>query len=125
MDNDEVKCPHCGEITHIGGLIGEHTNDCPRCGKHALYPPSVCPKCNSTEWDWANIGFTDTVQCLNCGNVYIKGVKVEDVECEARKREQSDRWPFPTIDKPLTPLTPKEVKTYNKAKVKSLGDSIL
>jgi len=35
-DQDQVTCPHCGEVTHIGGLIGEHTNDCPRCGKQAL-----------------------------------------------------------------------------------------
>ena len=34
--DDYVKCPHCGEISHIGGLIGEHTNDCPRCGKQIL-----------------------------------------------------------------------------------------
>jgi len=88
----------------------------------------ICPKCNSTEWDWANIGFTDTVQCLNCGNVYVKGVKdakVVDVERVQRERERSDRWPFPTIDKPLTPLTDKEVKKYNKAKIQNLGDASL
>lgn len=34
--DDEILCPHCGEITHIGGLIGPQTNDCPRCGKQAL-----------------------------------------------------------------------------------------
>jgi DNA-directed RNA polymerase subunit RPC12/RpoP len=34
--DDYVKCPHCGEVSHIGGLIGEHTNDCPRCGKQIL-----------------------------------------------------------------------------------------
>jgi hypothetical protein len=34
--SDEVKCPHCGEITHIGGLVGPHTNDCPKCGRPAL-----------------------------------------------------------------------------------------
>jgi hypothetical protein len=33
---DIVECPHCKEQTHIGGLIGEHTNDCPKCGKKAL-----------------------------------------------------------------------------------------
>jgi len=33
---DEVKCPHCGYITHIGGLVGPHTNDCPKCGRPAL-----------------------------------------------------------------------------------------
>ena len=47
-DLDEVTCPHCGEITHIGGLIGKHTNDCPRCGKPALgvwpFPTSLRPK---------------------------------------------------------------------------------
>jgi Zn ribbon nucleic-acid-binding protein len=67
-----------------------------------------CPKCGSYDWDWANIGFTDIVLCTNCGYLYPS---------------TGDRWPFPTIDKPLKPLTPKEVKQYNKAKVQSLGDS--
>ena len=35
-DDDYVKCHHCGDISHIGGLIGKHTNDCPRCGKQIL-----------------------------------------------------------------------------------------
>ena len=33
---DAVKCPHCGEVTDIGGLVGPNTNDCPKCGKPAL-----------------------------------------------------------------------------------------
>jgi len=33
---DHVTCPHCGETSHIGGLIGPHTNDCSRCGGVAL-----------------------------------------------------------------------------------------
>ena len=33
---DNVTCPHCGEVSHIGGLIGPHTNDCPKCGKTVL-----------------------------------------------------------------------------------------
>ncbi len=47
-DDDHVTCPHCGEITHIGGLIGKHTDDCPRCGKQVLgmwpFPTSLRPK---------------------------------------------------------------------------------
>jgi DNA-directed RNA polymerase subunit RPC12/RpoP len=35
---DFVTCPHCNYVAHIGGLIGKHTNDCPKCGKRALYP---------------------------------------------------------------------------------------
>lgn len=35
-----VKCAHCGEITHIGGLIGmlykESADDCPHCGHNAF-----------------------------------------------------------------------------------------
>lgn len=34
--DDIIKCPHCGEETPIGSLIGADTNDCPRCGKRAL-----------------------------------------------------------------------------------------
>ena len=36
-DNDIIECPHCHEKTHIGGLIGKNTNDCPKCGKQALF----------------------------------------------------------------------------------------
>lgn len=36
QDDDHITCPHCGEVTHIGGLVGEQTNDCPRCGNQAL-----------------------------------------------------------------------------------------
>lgn len=34
---DIVKCRHCNELTHIGGLIGEHTNNCPKCGEQVLF----------------------------------------------------------------------------------------
>ena len=82
-----------------------------------------CPKCKSTDWDWANIGFSNIVLCTNCGNLYPS---TEDgLERVARERERSDRWPFPTIDKPLKPLTDKEVKQYNKARVQSVGDASL
>ena len=37
--NDLITCPHCEEVTDIGGLIGEHTNDCPRCGRPAVAKP--------------------------------------------------------------------------------------
>ena len=40
---DFVTCPHCEEVTDIGGLIGKHTNDCPRCGHPALTPPVHAP----------------------------------------------------------------------------------
>lgn len=36
MNDNEVMCPHCGEVSNIGGLIGPKTNDCPRCGKPVL-----------------------------------------------------------------------------------------
>ena len=34
---DIIECPHCGEASHIGGLIGPTTDDCPKCGRRALY----------------------------------------------------------------------------------------
>lgn len=43
MHEDEITCPHCREISHIGGLIGPQTNDCPKCGKQALYSPTNRP----------------------------------------------------------------------------------
>ena len=33
---DYVRCPKCHEMQHIGGLIGETTDDCPRCGSRIL-----------------------------------------------------------------------------------------
>jgi len=36
---DLITCTHCEEVTHIGGLIGDQTNDCPRCGNPALTHP--------------------------------------------------------------------------------------
>ena len=37
--NDFVTCPHCGEISNIGGLVGQTTDDCPKCGKSVLEKP--------------------------------------------------------------------------------------
>jgi DNA-directed RNA polymerase subunit RPC12/RpoP len=34
---DIFECRHCEEQTHIGGLIGKQTNDCPRCGMQVLF----------------------------------------------------------------------------------------
>lgn len=36
VEGDYVTCPHCGEVSHIGGLIGPTTDDCPRCGGRIL-----------------------------------------------------------------------------------------
>lgn len=36
ISDDDVICPHCGYECDIGGLIGQHTNDCPKCGKTIL-----------------------------------------------------------------------------------------
>jgi Zn ribbon nucleic-acid-binding protein len=29
-----------------------------------------CPQCKSFEWDWANVGVPNAVQCCDCGYVY-------------------------------------------------------
>lgn len=84
---------------------------------------NCCPKCHSHNWDYACVGVPHAVLCIDCGNLYP--ANMDDVERVAREREQSDRWPFPCAEKPLKPLTPKEVKQYNKAKVQSLGDALL
>ena len=34
--SDYVTCPHCGEVSNIGGLIGPNTNNCPKCGHPVL-----------------------------------------------------------------------------------------
>lgn len=33
---DDVICPHCEHKDTLCGLVGENTNDCPRCGKPVL-----------------------------------------------------------------------------------------
>lgn len=78
-----------------------------------------CPKCGSDDWDWANIGFGNALVCTDCGHIYNGSSKPRALE------PLGDRWPFPTIEKPLKPLTDKEVKKYNKARVQSLGDALL
>ena len=37
QQTDTVYCIHCEETTHIGGLVGEHTNNCPKCGEQVLF----------------------------------------------------------------------------------------
>lgn len=32
-----------------------------------------CPKCNSPDWDYANVGLPDAILCTNCGHIYSKG----------------------------------------------------
>lgn len=34
---DYIECKHCEEFTHIGSLIGKHTNNCPCCGNKVLF----------------------------------------------------------------------------------------
>ena len=48
---DNVTCPHCGEVSDIGSLIGSTTDNCPRCGKRALakykpYQPKTGQPCS-------------------------------------------------------------------------------
>jgi uncharacterized paraquat-inducible protein A len=33
---DTVICAHCHTVSHIGSLVGESTNDCPKCGYSIL-----------------------------------------------------------------------------------------
>ena len=30
-----------------------------------------CPKCNSNEWDHANVGLIGAIVCTNCGEIYM------------------------------------------------------
>lgn len=32
-----------------------------------------CPKCNSPDWDYANVGLPDAILCTNCSHIYSKG----------------------------------------------------
>lgn len=45
-----------------------------------------CPKCNSIDWDWANIGFSGAKQCLDCGEIYMMKDKtiMNESEFEAK-----------------------------------------
>ena len=35
----------------------------------------TCPKCESIDWDWANIGLSEAKTCLNCGHIYLTPTK--------------------------------------------------
>ena len=36
---DFVNCLNCGEMSNISGLVGQTTDDCPKCGKPVLIAP--------------------------------------------------------------------------------------
>jgi len=36
-ETDHIECYHCEGITHIGGLVGKQTNNCPRCDYQILF----------------------------------------------------------------------------------------
>lgn len=79
---------------------------------------NVCPKCQSPNWDYACVGVPHAILCVDCGHIY-NGKPLKPLD------PLGSRWPFPTIDRPLTPLTPKEVKQYNKQLVQDLGDAMM
>lgn len=43
MTDDYVTCQACGEVTHLSGLVGATTNDCPKCGKPVITRPTHAP----------------------------------------------------------------------------------
>lgn len=65
-----------------------------------------CPKCNSPEWDYANIGFGNALVCTDCGHIFVPRLERE------QREETEGRWPFPTLDNPLKPWDNKEIKNY-------------
>jgi DNA-directed RNA polymerase subunit RPC12/RpoP len=38
ISDDDFICPHCEYVANIGALIGETTDNCPKCGERVLYP---------------------------------------------------------------------------------------
>ncbi len=67
------------------------------------FPPHKCPKCGSIAWDWANIGFTDAKQCLDCGEIYFSGTagkpwveitKGQIDECLSTMLKRNDKYDF-------------------------------
>lgn len=44
-----------------------------------------CPKCNSIDWDWANIGFSEAKQCLDCGEIYLERKKTMTMSYEEQQ----------------------------------------
>lgn len=85
---------------------------------------NTCPKCSSDNWDHACVladgvgdGVPHAILCIDCGTVY----RVSMDRCTL----SSDCWPFPCLEKPLTPLTNQQVKEYNQQSINSLGESPL
>jgi hypothetical protein len=75
----------------------------------------ICHQCKSHGIEAIDVGVPFAYQCLNCG--FVGSMKALETQSKASK------WPFPTLDNPLKPLTDEQVKEYNQQALKSLGDS--
>jgi len=53
-------------------------------------PTHKCYKCGSDDWDWANIGFSDAILCVNCGHIY-NSVKGKETMTESEFNDLFDR----------------------------------
>lgn len=67
--DDEVRCPHCGETSDVGSLVGLTTDDCPRCGKPVLFPPA---KHTPGPWQFGTYSPSNGARLPeNCHRIYM------------------------------------------------------
>ena len=81
---DAVKCPHCGEVTDIGGLVGPNTNDCPKCGKPALVQDPQ-PATPATPTQPTQGVFMDNFQAPNLVGIIMQALE-QHIEAMVDKR---------------------------------------
>ena len=81
---DAVKCPHCGEVTDIGGLVGPNTNDCPKCGKPALVQDPQ-PAIPATTTQPTQGVFMDNFQAPNLVGIIMQALE-QHIEAMVDKR---------------------------------------
>ena len=90
---DEVMCPHCGYITHIGGLVGPNTNDCPKCGQPALPTVPATPEQPVTHQGV----FMDNYTAPNLVGIIMQALE-QHIEAMVDKRFNERMADIPTPD---------------------------
>ena len=95
---DAVKCPHCGEVTDIGGLVGPNTNDCPKCGKPALVQDPQ-PATPATPTQPTQGVFMDNFQAPNLVGIIMQALE-QHIEAMVDKRfnERMKEIELPDMD---------------------------
>jgi hypothetical protein len=72
--SDYLTCKNCEEITHIGGLVGEKTNDCPKCGKQVLFAPKPVQEGAIGVFTLEDSGRLYKLESIKSGLYYLRSI---------------------------------------------------